>query len=471
MLDRPLLDGRPALLVDKLERGMVLDTSALAADLGARPGMTLTQAVACAREAEVYVDDRARCRALWDQLLEALDAASPLVEDAAEGTAYLEMRGIEGTPARWIAAVRETLADWPLGVRLGCAANKFTARAAAIMEDGRVCAPGSERTFLAPLPLAMLALPRDTREKLALLGVGTLGDLAKLPAGPFTRRFGNEGMRWHARARGIDPAPIVPRPRFLAIDHTLYGAGSAEREEQVFFALRTLVARVAEDVALAGRHCGKLVLTLECENGDVHHISCVLAQPTAQASMFFDLLRARVEGLALGSPLAGLRLGAERLEEGGRALSLFPSSDPDPEILQLMIARLDAALGEGAARRIDAGPGYRYETRTTHAAFTAPVQRSLRVAPESAPPLPQTAPLQFRLRKPARIEVTIAQGGPAFVGTPPQAVLDYAGPWRSAEGWWDIPLARDEYDVLLEDGTLYRLARCGKEWMVTGAYD
>ena len=187
--------------------------------------------------------------------------------------------------------------------------------------------------------------------------------------------------------------------------------------------------------------------------------------------MFFDLLRARIEGVALRSPVIGLRLGAERLEEGGRALSLFPSSDPDPEILQLMIARLDAALGEGAARRIDARAGYRYETRTNHSAFAAPVQRGVRVAPDDPAPLPPTAALQFRLRKPARIEVTIAHGVPAFVGTPPQAVLDFAGPWRSDERWWDTPLARDEYDVLLADGTLYRLARCGKEWTVTGAYD
>jgi hypothetical protein len=35
----------------------------------------------------------------WAALLDALDAVSPLVEDTRPGLAFLEMRGIDGTPA------------------------------------------------------------------------------------------------------------------------------------------------------------------------------------------------------------------------------------------------------------------------------------------------------------------------------------------------------------------------------------
>jgi hypothetical protein len=52
-----------------------------------------------------------------------------------------------------------------------------------------------------------------------------------------------------------------------------------------------------------------------------------------------------------------------------------------------------------------------------------------------------------------------------------------AGPWRVEEGWWaaatgeGAPLARDEYDVCLEDGSLLRIAHEDAAWTVRGIYD
>ncbi len=87
----------------------------------------------------------------------------------------------------------------------------------------------------------------------------------------------------------------------------------------------------------------------------------------------FDLLRARLEGITLQSPVTGLRLGAERLDEGGAELSLFAGDDPDPEIVGIALARLAAALGEGSALRARVVDGNRYETRFRYEPFTADV--------------------------------------------------------------------------------------------------
>src|SRR5271154_6597231 len=76
------LRERPAIVVDRLERGHALDLDGAAFELGARGGMTLLQASACAREAAIAVDDPVRNALLWERVLDALDAASPLVEDA-----------------------------------------------------------------------------------------------------------------------------------------------------------------------------------------------------------------------------------------------------------------------------------------------------------------------------------------------------------------------------------------------------
>ncbi|MBC5798648.1 MAG: hypothetical protein GIX03_01820 [Candidatus Eremiobacteraeota bacterium] len=430
-------------------------------------------------------DASAEHRRLWERALEALDAASPLVEDAGEGTALLEMRGIAGDERAWLRSVREAftrddaLRGLPLRVALG--PNPFVARVAARVHDGTVVREGEERRFVAPLPLRLLELERDTLARLELLGIRTFGELAALPHGPFVRRFGPAAARWHTRACGHDDAPLVPRARRVSVEHALAGEGSAEREDQLLFALRTLVARVAEDVAFVGKRCGALRLELECEDGDIHVLATALAQPTAQSATMFDLLRARLDGTVLRSPVTGLRLRADRLEEGGMELSLFAGRDPDPEIVAIALARLAAALGDEVALRARIVAGNHDRARLAYEPFTAErVARTTRaalVAPASL--ASESATLAYRIVPPRRVDVRIRHGRPAFVDS--HAVLECAGPWRVDEAWWGSALGalargsarmmQDAYDVLLADGALCRIVAERGRWYVSGTYD
>lgn len=474
-LEQPGLDlGEPLILADRIERGRVLDCSPSAAALGVRAGMTLVQAQAVAHEARTVFDDPAADARVWGEVLDALDAASPLVEDGGLGRAFVEMQGIAGDARAWLAAVRGALAGFDLPLRLGLGPNRFVAQAAAGRGDGTVCG-ADPAAFLAPLPLEVLELPPAAAERLRLLGVTTLGELAALPHGPFVRRFGAAAAAWHDRARGRDDRPLRPRPRALRVDRTLYGEGQASSEEQVLFALRTLVGRVADDLAAAGKRAGRLVLALECEDGETRELSTRVAQPTAVPATLFELLRARLEGVVLTSPVSGLRLAAEELAGGAVPLSLFAAGDPDPDALGVVLARLDAALGEGKALRARVLDGPRLERRYALEPFTVETLAARGPRPEP-PPLPETGTLQLRLIEPRPVEVRIADGAPRLVGSPPQAVVELAGPWRVEEGWWTratggAPLSRDEYDVWLDDGSLLRIAREADAWSVRGVYD
>ena len=488
-LDAPLiLAGRsPA---SGQGRGRVVDCTPTAAALGVRRGMTLTQAQAVAHDARTVFDDPAADARVWAEVLDALDAASPIVEDDGPGRAFLEMHGIAGEGAGWIAAVRGALAGFDLPARIALGPNRFVAHAAARTGG----APGGEArvgedgaaAFLAPLSLDLLPIEAGTLERLRLLGVTTLGGLAALPHGPFVRRFGAEAARWHDLARGIDERPLKPRPRALRIDRALYGEGEATSEEQVLFALRTLVGRVVDDLCAAGKRAGRLVLRLECEDGEIRELTTRVAQPTAVPSTLFELLRARLEGVVLTSPVVGLRLAAEELASGGVELSLFAASDPDPDAVGVVLARLDAAFGEGKALRARAVDGPRIERRYVLEPFTL---KTLGACPElvegraEPPPLPATATLQLRIVEPYAIDVRVIDGVPRFAGSPPQQIVELAGPWRAEEGWWSAALcrahdalARDEYDVCLEDGALLRIARDETSaphgaWSVRGVYD
>ncbi|MDP9018071.1 MAG: DNA polymerase Y family protein [Candidatus Eremiobacteraeota bacterium] len=455
------------LLADKRERGRVIDLSTEAKRRGARVGMTVLQAQAVVSDAVIFVHDPLRSAQIWDDILDALDCVSPLIDDRGEGTAYLWMQGVSGTPQAWMQRVRTALNGFDLPVRVGAAHTMFAARAAARIKDGTVCESGAERALLAPLEIDLLDIEPEMLSRLQLLGIATLGDLAKLPHGPFVRRFGKRATQWHRHAQGIDLTQFLPRPHHLQIEARLAGEGAAESEEQVYFALRMLVSRVQEDLSRLGKRAGMLVLRLECENADVREIQIRIAQPTADATMLFDLARAKVEGLLFESPITGLWLQATQFEDGGVPATLFAGSDPDPMVVELAIARLEAALADSPARA-HVLPAHRPESQFTYERFA----RMPAALPPGISALPMTdVPPQLRLLHVHEIDVHVRKSAPAFVGSPPQAVLDFAGPWRIDETWFEQPVVRDEYDVLLEDGALYRIFHQGGRWYLRGAYD
>ena len=68
-----------------------------------------------------------------------------------------------------------------------------------------VVRPGEEAAFLAPLPVRVLwGVGPVTAERLARIGVTTVGDLARIPEEQLRARFGSHGTEMAYRARGID---------------------------------------------------------------------------------------------------------------------------------------------------------------------------------------------------------------------------------------------------------------------------
>ena len=76
-----------------------------------------------------------------------------------------------------------------------------------------------------------------------------------------------------------------------------------------------------------------------------------------------------------------------------------------------------------------------------------------------------------------------APGGPRASSVPAGGVVrEAAGPWRTAGEWWREPPAperrggpwdREEWDVGVEDGGVYRISRdvVSGEWVVEGYWD
>ncbi len=464
------LDGAssdvPTLVADKFDRGRVVALDDRAYADGARVGQTVSQAAAAVSNVRVAVYEPAHGRALWNEMLDALDAVTPLIEDVREGIAFLDMHGIQGDRSVWMQQVREALARFQMPVRTGAGSNRFCAYAATWIADGAVIDEEHAAEQLHPLALDVLELDVSAQERLRLLGVATLGELAKLPHGPFVRRFGRDAARWHDWARGIDRTPFIPRGHAVSIEAAMFGEGHADDEAQVFFALRVLLTRICHDLERCGKRAGTLQLRLELDNGEEASFEVILAAPTAEERSMLDVLRAKLEGAQFAAPIVGLHLRAIRLEEGGEEIALFAADDIDSQQVAVTLARLEAVLGE-PARRAHLRNAHAMEERFTYEPFVLPKRDMFDAAVATAPAV---AP-QMRLLSVREIDVRVLRGEPAFVGSPPQAVLECAGPWRIEEGWFSAGVVRDEYDVVLEDGEIYRIYRQGMRWYLRGAYD
>lgn len=416
-----------------------------------------------ASNARVTVNDAPHTTELWREMLDALDAVTPLVEDVREGVAFLDMRGIPGDAKQWRRQIAAALAHFSVPVVTGAGPNRFCAYAASCIGDGAHIAQGEEADRLAPLALEVLELDPDAQSRLHLLGVATLGELARLPHGPFVRRFGRAAARWHDWARGIDRTPFLPRGHEVAIEASLFGEGAAESEEAVLFAMRVLLSRISSDLMRCGRRASALQLDVELENGRTETIEMLLAAATANERDMLDVLRAKLEGLTFDAPLCGLRLRALRLENSGEALPLIRNDDIDPQNVAVVLARLESILGE-PVRHARIRDAHRIEERFSYEPFTVSFLRDRTIGMDPAALVPQ-----LRLLEVKEVDVRVAHGEPSRLEG--RAIVRCTGPWRIEEGWFGSAPGRDEYDVVVEDGSVYRIYRQGTRWYVRGAYD
>jgi protein ImuB len=188
----------------------------------------------------------------------------------------------------------------------------------------------------------------------------------------------------------------------------------------------------------------------------------------------------------------------------GRVLqwTLLERAQPAPEQVSTLIARLSALMGDthvGSPRLLDTWkPGAfamaRFEVAAPGVPIAVPTQ-----APDSSI---GSALRRFRFPIPARVHVQ--EGRPVRIvtdrnGFTSGAVVQAAGPWRTSGEWWTTPgpesasstsapgatadrsaapglssaWDRDEWDVAMADGTIYRLVveRGVGQWFLEGIVD
>ena len=331
---RVALATQPVAIVDA-SSPVVTACSRAAWARGVRPGMVASVARSHAPELITLVRDPAGeaelLRALADQLL----ALTPVVDlggpPHGQHHAMLVEVPTGKRGAAFGARLVETFATRGLHVRVGIADDRFTAGVAATVGDGDgavTCVPrGGSAAFLAPQPLALLALPPEVQHMLECLGVRTLGAFAALPP-PSVARAWDADLQ--ALSRGDSGARLEAYQPSSRLRERVHVDGS------VGAALQTVATRLAS--RLAGRGLGAVQLTLGLGAGAPLEL-------TIDGSISADELGDQL-ARALGDARPVL-LDASVVTEA----EVAPAAEPEPEHAPLMLTAVPSVLGNRPEHR------------------------------------------------------------------------------------------------------------------------
>ncbi|HNV02984.1 MAG TPA: hypothetical protein PLE61_03930 [Vicinamibacterales bacterium] len=342
--------------------------------------------------------------------------------------------------------------------------------------------------FRAPSPGCLSTLSR--------WGLRTLGELAALPSAELSERLGQDGVRWQRLARGEDTEPLVPAREDEPFESSLDLEWPIADLEPLSFVLGRLLDPLCARLESRDRGAAALHLRLRLVTRALHLRSLQLPAPMRDPKVLRTLLLLDLEAHPAPAGIDAVAIVIDPTP--GRIVqeSLLTRALPAPELVSTLVARLQALMGEGRCGSPATVDSYRpgafamtpfaveqkQESRSRHAeaGMQEPSLEPLAPNPESR--IPSAALRRFRIPIPAR--VLIDGHRPTSVRTDRQGlsggqVRGWAGPWRTSGGWWksgDSRRAgwnRDEWDVALSDGGLYRIFedRDTGRWFVEAVED
>jgi len=216
-----------------------------------------------------------------------------------------------------------------------------------------------------------------------------------------------------------------------------------------------------------------------------------LPLPMLDPKIFLKLLQLDLNAHPPGAPIVKIHLSAEparpRTAQGG----LFLPPSPEPEKLELTLARIAGIVGEqkvGALELLDTHhpEGFRMRRFVAEVARKAPHRRNPDSAAIDSAIEKSAVTALRRFRPPLRANVILENGQPMSLVCQKKdvqgEVLWRAGPWHFSGDWWEHEAwSRDEWDIALQASpthnrdavSFYRLVHdlLVGIWFVEGTYD
>ncbi len=245
-LRHPGINGCPVIITRAIgSQKLVLDYSPELNNLCV--GMPLQQALSSHGEADLMHADMPYYWTIFNEILDALEEKSPLVEGTDLGEVYIGLDGLHliyENDDVTVSAMHEAIPA-AFGARIGIAEGKFPSYLAAQHSptgsyktiDGNITA------FLKNLTCDFLPVSLKSKDKLHEFGLHTMGQIASLSPGPLQAQFGPEGKRIWELVNGIDDTPLYPRMTEEIIEESTILSSVTASLDVMLMAIETLLSR------------------------------------------------------------------------------------------------------------------------------------------------------------------------------------------------------------------------------------
>ena len=325
--DDPRLRGKPVIVAWKGNRSVVCAASYEARAFGVRSAMPAKRAERLCPDATFIAPDFTRYRAVSRDVREIFKRHTDLIEPLSLDEAYLDVtENKTGLPTATLVArtIREQIRkELSLTASAGVAPNKFLAKLASDWKkpDGLfVIQPDGVDAFLIPLPVGRLpGVGKVNEEKLAKLGVKTVGKLRSLERSKLEQEFGRYGGRLYELARGIDENPVISdRPtQSISVEDTF-------QEDVLLAETEPMIRQLAEKLWSASRKESRIprtvVLKLKTKEFRILTRSHTWSAPPSSCNELTEIALKLRERVTLGTQ--------QRYRLVGIGLSNFREAEP-----------------------------------------------------------------------------------------------------------------------------------------------
>jgi protein ImuB len=515
----PALRGAIALIGGSPPLWSVVAANAAAFQAGVQLGMTKAQ-VAEFCGVEIRHCCEAQEEAAHAALLDVGWSVSPRVEDTAADAIVIDLDGLGplfGSDENIARELEQRISRVGVVPRIAIASNIEVANLAARGFPGiTIIAAGQEFERLGGLPVHVLSIGTEVLETLERWGVDTLRSLAALPVLQLSERLGQEGVRLHELARGACVRSLVlaeADPRFEA---EMELEDSVEELEPLSFLLGRLLDQLCARLEARALAVRAVHIRFELESSfekdlqaqkeesrkktaaKEYRKTLALPVPVRNSKMLLKLVRLLLQADPPKAPIQKIVLAADSAAPRVTQSGLFVPRGPDPEKLELTVARLAKLVGEsnvGTPELLDTHRAENFRMGQFVSLRERMQKRRKSDVFSDGGDRHRTCGMMagFRALRPAvAVNIEVCEERPVrvcFRGMQGEVVAA-SGPWRSSGDWWqEDSWNQDEWDVRVDFGVshgqreqnmsawpqsgVYRLYYDGlcRSWCVRGFYD
>ena len=307
------------------------------------------------------------------------------------------------------------------------------------------------------------ALTEEMAQVMETWGIYTVEQLAQLPEIGLAERFGSAGVYLQRLARNAIQRPLkIFQPETTYEDRIQLDHPVSLLEPLLFLIARLLNDQCAKLLSNA-MAANEVTIRLEQENRTEHIRTLRLPVPMRESKALLKLLQMDLEAHPPTAPTIAIALSLKPVHPRTVQTGIFLPVIPAPDKLELTLARIRGIVGEnnvGIPQLLDT---HHPQPFTLVPSPPIPNPQSRRTSQHAFryfnPPLHAT--IDLINNRPVRLSAPGIQG----------KVLNAAGPWRTSGDWWTTTAwSRDEWDIALSNGALYRIYS-NPNWFVEGSYD